>query len=187
MLNSFSWTLIFVFLFLILYCLETCVNCIANCLTQKFTPLRSKFQDAKKLPDLTWSWQNKIWFILLQLLNLHLWQTAHWTLQTAQCTLCIAPAPTNASAFAHVHSYYTLNMFTLCHILILSAIYLSLHTENIQNLSGTQDLHGKMNPNIVIISLGVDSVERKNLRGYLYKKKLSFKYGIKKHRSDCLH
>ena len=71
--------------------------------------------------------------ILFQLLNLHLWQAAHCTQHTAQCTLgtepalAIVPAPAIAPASAPVHSYYTLNAghctpynFTNCYTLIIS-------------------------------------------------------------------
>ena len=47
--------------------------------------------------------QIKILFILFQTLNLHLWQAAHYTLHTAQCTLRTAPAPANAPESEHVH------------------------------------------------------------------------------------
>ena len=47
--NSFSLNLNFCFLFLVLYCLETCVNCVGKCVTHKFTPLRCKFYNNKKI------------------------------------------------------------------------------------------------------------------------------------------
>ena len=41
--------------------------------------------------------------ILFQLLNLHLWQPANCTLNTAQCTLHTAPEPSNAPASVPVN------------------------------------------------------------------------------------
>ena len=59
------------------------------------------------------------------MLNFHLWQEAHCTLHTAQCTLCTVPAPANAPETASVHFILHIEHFALhaIHLYCMLHIY----------------------------------------------------------------
>ena len=91
-------------------------------------------------------WFLEVQFILFQLLNLHLWQAAHCTLTTAQCTLRSAPSTANAPEYEHVHfilhnEHCTLH--TKCLYCILQIYHFILQSSKIC-LCCSQDLHCKM-------------------------------------------
>ena len=92
-----------------------------------------------------------IWSILFQRLNLNIWPAAHCTLPTAQFTLHTAPAPANVPESEHVHFILPIEhctMHTTCLYCILQMYH--LQTSKIC-LSWSQDLHGKMYLDIILL------------------------------------